>query len=263
MGTGATHNSPLALALAMRGRPVKAATASLSELAPQLTQVAEVALLLAASDVTLLRMAVPPLSAPRLKAALPSLVEDHIIGDTADCAIATGPETDGQRLIAVSDRAWLQSWINALQQLGARNIRVLPMSLCLPVPGAQVSAALLKNANRYELALRLSSHQGIGLPVEVDNETQLPGAVAQLLAMLAPQRPVQLSVPAAQSEWFKTWTEAQHGSQITLIEQQWIDWIAASARVPLDLMTAISGTATTPLITALQNNAFIGLTGEY
>ena len=239
--TGATHNSPLALALAMRGRPVRTATASLSELAPQLTQVAEVVLLLAASDVTLLRMAVPPLSAPRLQAALPSLVEDRIIGDAADCAIAAAPETDGQRLIAVCDRTWLQSWINALRQLGARSIRVLPMSLCLPAPGAQVSAALLSNANRYELAIRLSSHEGIGLPVEVDDETQLPGAVAQLLAMLAPQRPVQLSVPAAQSEWFKTWTEAQHGSQITLIEQQWNDWIAASARVPLDLMAAIGG----------------------
>ena len=28
-------------------------------------------------------------------------------------------------------------------------------------------------------------------------------------------------------------------------------------------MTTINGTATTPLITALQNNAFMGLTGEY
>ncbi len=29
------------------------------------------------------------------------------------------------------------------------------------------------------------------------------------------------------------------------------------------MMTAIKGTATTPLITALQNSAFIGLIGEY
>jgi hypothetical protein len=29
------------------------------------------------------------------------------------------------------------------------------------------------------------------------------------------------------------------------------------------MITAISGTATTPLITALQNSAFIGLIGEY
>ena len=29
------------------------------------------------------------------------------------------------------------------------------------------------------------------------------------------------------------------------------------------MMTTISGTATTPLITALQNSAFIGLIGEY
>ena len=29
------------------------------------------------------------------------------------------------------------------------------------------------------------------------------------------------------------------------------------------MITTISGTATTPLITALQNSAFIGLIGEY
>ncbi len=107
------HNSSLAIALAMSGRPLRTATASLNELAPQLTQVADVVLLVAASDVTLLRLAVPPLSAPRLQAALPSLVEDRIIGDATECAISASPETDGQRLIAVSDRAWLQSWINA------------------------------------------------------------------------------------------------------------------------------------------------------
>ncbi len=59
-GTSAIQTIPLALALAMRGRPLRTATASLSELAPQVTQVSEVVLLLAASDVTLLHIAVPP-----------------------------------------------------------------------------------------------------------------------------------------------------------------------------------------------------------
>ncbi|MFY7954908.1 MAG: type II secretion system protein GspL, partial [Burkholderiaceae bacterium] len=184
-GTSAIQTIPLALALAIRGRPLRTATASLSELAPQVTQVSQVVLLLAASDVTLLRIAVPPLSATRLRAALPSLIEEFVIGDTAECAIAAGAEADGQRLIAVCDRAWLKNWIDALRQSGARRIHVLPISLCLPSPNSHLSAALFQYAHRYELALRLSDHEGIGLAVDVDDEMQLPSAVAQLLGTLA------------------------------------------------------------------------------
>ena len=240
-GTSAIQTIPLALALAMRGRPLRTATASLSELAPQVTQVSQVVLLLAASDVTLLRIAVPPLSATRLRAALPSLIEEFVIGDTAECAIAAGAEADGQRLIAVCDRDWLKNWIDALRQSGARRIHVLPISLCLPSPNSHLSAALFQYAHRYELALRLSDHEGIGLAVDVDDEIQLPNAVARLIVTLAGNHPVSLSVPAAQVALFEKWIDEEQLSQITLTEQQWSDWIAASAKVSVDLISAFEG----------------------
>ena len=235
----ALQTSSLHFSLALRSRPIRTATALLNELAPQIGQVADVVLLLAASDVTLLRMAVPPLSATRLQAALPSLVEDHVIGDTAECAIAAGPDTEGQRLIAVCDRAWLQGWVSAHRELGARRIRVVPISLCLPVAEGAVSAALLSHTNGFELALRFSDDEAMGLPVDVDDERALPGTVAQLLSALAPARAVRLSVPAAQHEWFTQWVQTQHGSSNQLNEQSWAEWIDASTRVPLDLMAAI------------------------
>ena len=240
-GTSAIQTIPLALALAIRGRPLRTATASLSELAPQVTQVSQVVLLLAASDVTLLRIAVPPLSAKRLRAALPSLIEEFVIGDTAECAIAAGAEADGQRLIAVCDRDWLKNWIDALRQSGARRIHVLPISLCLPSPNSHLSAALFQYAHRYELALRLSDHEGIGLAVDVDDEIQLPNAVARLIVTLAGNHPVSLSVPAAQVALFEKWIDEEQLSQITLTEQQWSDWIAASAKVSVDLISAFEG----------------------
>ncbi|MFN5234199.1 MAG: type II secretion system protein GspL [Burkholderiaceae bacterium] len=240
-GTSAIQTIPLALALAIRGRPLRTATASLSELAPQVTQVSQVVLLLAASDVTLLRIAVPPLSAKRLRAALPSLIEEFVIGDTAECAIAAGAEADGQRLIAVCDRDWLKNWIDALRQSGARRIHVLPISLCLPSPNSHLSAALFQYAHRYELALRLSDHEGIGLAVDVDDEIQLPNAVARLIVTLAGNHPVTLSVPAAQVALFEKWIDEEQLSQITLTEQQWSDWIAASAKVSVDLISAFEG----------------------
>ena len=225
---------PLNFALAMRGRPIRTAVASLTDLAPQITQVSEVVLLLAASDVTLLRLAVPPLANTRLLAALPALIEEHVIGDTADCAIALGPERDGQRLIAVCEREWLLSWINNVRQLGARHLRLLPLSLCLPLPQTQISAALFEHARHYELAIRLSIDEGMGLIIAIDEINQLPEAVLQLLAQLVPDQPLQLSVPAAVLSVFHQSLPTQQNAHITLIEHDWHDWISASKQQPID-----------------------------
>jgi len=239
--SGATPQHPalIALALSSRGRPLRTAVASINELASQFVQVPEVVLLLSASDVTLVRLTAPPLSSSRLQAALPSLVEDQILSDTTDCIIAAGPEADSHRLVAICDRVWLQSWIDAVRQLGARRVRVLPMSLCLPLNDGVVSAALLHQANRYELALRLSADEGLGLSIEIENDSDLPGTVIQMLSYFAPERVVSLSVPGAQHQQFTQWLEFQHASNITLVDEQWADWITASHRVPVDLMSAI------------------------
>jgi general secretion pathway protein L len=202
-------------------------------------QVHEVILLLSASDVTLSRIAIPPLPSSHLQAALPSLVEDQVLGDATDCIIAIGSESDSHRLVAVCDRIWLQSWIDVVRQLGARKVRVLPMSLCLPFTAGIVSAALLQHANRYELALRLSPDQGFGLSIDIDNDSELPGTVTHTLSYLVPERIVSLSVPAAQLQQFMQWLQVQHSSNITLLEEQWTEWIAASHQVPVDLMSAV------------------------
>ena len=59
---------------------------ALPSLADTIRQAARVVLLLAASDVSLLRVKVPPLSNARLKVALPNLVEDQLMSDPAECS---------------------------------------------------------------------------------------------------------------------------------------------------------------------------------
>jgi general secretion pathway protein L len=211
----------------------------LGELVSQFIQVPEVVLLISASDVTLVRLAVPPLSSTRLQAALPSLIEDQVLGDTSDYIIAAGPEADGHRLVAVCDRVWLQSWVDTLRQLGARRVRVLPMSLCLPLIDGVVSAALIQQGDRYELALRLSTDEGLGLSIAVENDSELPGTVTQMLSQLVPAQMVSLSVPTAQQQQFMHWLEFRQSSNISLVDEQWAEWIAASHQVPVDLMSAI------------------------
>ncbi|HWJ95068.1 MAG TPA: type II secretion system protein GspL, partial [Telluria sp.] len=61
-----------------------------------------VVLLLAGADVSLLSVQAPPLAGSRLKAALPALVEEHILGDPLEAVLVPGPQQpDGTRPIAV------------------------------------------------------------------------------------------------------------------------------------------------------------------
>ncbi len=237
----AANGQPLPFAWALRGSLQQSGSAPLAELAPMLARAQRVVMLLAASDVTLLNLPVPPLPASRLQAALPALVEDRIIGDPADCAIAAGPELDGRRTIAVVDRGWLQSWADALRQHGARRIAAQPMQLCLPLPAAHVSAALLASAGQPLLALRLSVDEGLGLPVAVDDEAQLPEVVPELLATFAAGQLVRMSVPATWAPAFAAWADAHPDSGIEFVDEDWGDWIEGASRLDLDIMRGVAG----------------------
>ena len=103
-----------------------------------------VVLLLAGADVTLLSVQAPPLSGARLKAALPGLVEEHILGDPADCVLVaapqqpdgTPPDRRGRPRLAGSHRA---------QPAGpgrAHASAAVPAQLCLPLQPGSVSAAI-------------------------------------------------------------------------------------------------------------------------
>lgn len=234
-GTRAAADA-LPFAWSQRGRLQQSGSAPLAELAAMLARSERVVLLLAASDVTLLNLPVPPLPSSRLQAALPALVEERIIGDPADCAIAAGPEVDGRRTIAVVDRQWLQSWAAALRQHGARRIVAQPMQLCLPLPAGHVSAALLESPGLPQLALRLSADDGIGLAVATDDDTQLADAVAELLATFAPGQAVQLSVPAVYAPYLSAWAQAHPDSGIDFVDEDWAAWIEGATRLELDLM---------------------------
>ncbi len=239
---------PLPFAWSVRGRLEQSGHALLSDLAPSLARAQRVVLLLAASDVPLIRVPVPPLPASRLAAALPALVEDRVIGDPADCAIAAGPDLDGQRVIAVADRHWLQDWAQWLRQYGARRIAALPMQLCLPLPAERLAAALLEEPAAKVLALRLSADEGLGLPVlDADGaspeeaEAALPETVFATLANFTGGRPLQLSLPTTQVDNFRAWLQAHPEADVELVDERWALWIDGAAHVGLDLMPAVGG----------------------
>jgi general secretion pathway protein L len=99
-------------------------------------------LMVAARDLLMMAAAVPALKGPKLRQALPNVVEDHLIQDPQTCHIAMDPKPldDGRRLLAVIDRGWFRFIYEAFSTAGHRNLRAVPVTSCLPLPVVPVDA---------------------------------------------------------------------------------------------------------------------------
>ncbi|NHV30810.1 type II secretion system protein GspL [Burkholderia sp. D-99] len=100
-------------------------------------------LIVAARDVLLLAATVPPLKGPKLRQALPNIVEDQLIQDPLGCHIALDPDAlpDGRRVLAVVDRAWFRTICEAFTAAGHRHLSAVPATRCLPAPHASAAPA--------------------------------------------------------------------------------------------------------------------------
>lgn len=221
------------------GRCQRSGVAPLQDLGPQISHAQQIVLLLAASDVTLLRIAVPPLSASRLQAALPALVEEKLITDPDECALVAGPESDGFRTIAVVERDWLQTVVDSLSALGARRIVVLPLQLCLPLSSGEgvVAAAVTEAPDQIDLAVRFSELEGMGLPILPTQLDASAHEVGQALLALVNQHPFELSVPVGRLEAYADAVQALncHDRAITVREENWQQWIEGARHQSMDL----------------------------
>lgn len=195
-----------------------------------------VVLLLAGADVTLLDVKTPPLNAARLRAALPALVEEQVLGDPLDNVLVAAPvSAAGMRTVAVVQRAWLTSMVRQLLGLGARSVAALPSQLCLPLAPGSVSAAI----GTSELTVRLGQWQGLGLGLEATPEVALQTARA-----LAGDAPLVLYVPATQLAEYQA-LAAEAGPGIVLEADDWRHWIGASNSAPLDLVGGLGASGKT------------------
>jgi general secretion pathway protein L len=214
--------------------------ASLAELRNIVPGAQRVVLLLAASDVSLLRMQVPPMSPARLKTALPGLVEDRLIADPSECAMVAGAAaSDGLRTVGVVQRDWLDTVVSAFISFGARKLAVIPLQLCLPYQNGEASAAIHEIAGEMELALRMAEQEGIGLSIFPDNDEPAAHAVLQTLQAMVGQLPVALYVPQSLVPAYKDAIEREDGQaeRFTVHPESWAIWIAGANQAALDLMT--------------------------
>lgn len=231
---------PCPFALVSQGDAIeREGIAPLTDLSGLMVKAQRVILLLGASDVSLLRIKVPPMSAARLKAALPNLVEDQIITDPAECVIVAGGAIDGMRTVAVVQRAWLENIAAAFVGLGARSIVALPSQLCLPYQDGGVSAAINVQQADIDVTLRMSEHEGIGLPIMPERPETAAGEVVEALNAVVPQGPITLYVAQADVRSFQEAADSLPEQRISVFADSWSRWVAGARSLPLDLMAGL------------------------
>lgn len=221
------------------------AVAALSDLAEIVRKAQRVVLLLAAGDVTLLRVKVPPLSPGRLKAALPNLVEDQLMSDPAECVIVADHTRGDMRTVAVAQRAWIEALSKTLLTLGARTILAVPAQLCLPFEPERANAAVAEQGVDIDVAVRLSEHEGIGLSTVADQPESAAFEVMQSLSAVVPQGPIDLYVPQTRLRDYEESLRIAPVLQprITLHADSWQRWIAGAEQTDINLMSGLGAAA--------------------
>ena len=216
----------------------------LSDLFDAVAKSQRVVLLLAASDVTVVRVQVPPLSHVKLKAALPNLVEDQLISDPSGCLVAAGGLSDGLRMVAVVQRAWIDLLAKTFFSLGAHQIAAFPAQLCLPWQpvhqgqAGSVTAAISEQGSGIEVALRQSEQDGLGLAIVIGQNETAAHEVIRTLCVVAPNAPISLYVPQSA---VRDYQEAASnttapGVRVSVFADNWPRWIAGANSAAIDLM---------------------------
>ncbi len=236
----ATHGRGLVCryALVASGGVEREGVAALSELSATLGKVDRVVLLVAASDVTLLRLRVPPLSAARLKAALPNLVEEHLIADPAECVIVAGAASGDMRTIAVMQRDWMEAIAKAVGAHSPRRMSAVPAQLCLPYRPGTVSAAIDHGADEIELTVRLAEQEGIGIAMAPGSSA---ADVLEALGAVARDAPVTLYVPDGLLDAYRGASHAmpELAQRVTFVRDEWSGWLEGVDSAGLDLVTGL------------------------
>lgn len=124
-------------------------------------------LMVAARDLLMMPATLPPLRGPRLRQALPNIVEDQLIQDPQTCHIAVDPQplAGGRQLLAIIDRGWFRFFSEAFSTAGHRSLRAVPVTRCLPQAVAlDTPAEVVETVNAAEPVMAGSASVATSLP---------------------------------------------------------------------------------------------------
>ncbi len=194
-------------------------------------------LLLPAADVLLVPANVPPLALPKLRLALPNLVEDRLVQDAQQCHIALGPRLGAapaggwraprapqSRALMIADRAWIRFILDTFGAHKHRTCHLLPAQLCLPFETPAAAVPHAEAANDAEPSLDAPAE-----PVAAET------AVAAATIALDAAPPSDPDAPAAVDITVRTGPADGYG--LRLMPANVANWLAI-APTPATLMVS-------------------------
>lgn len=220
---------------------MRAGQSTLAELAASVSKT-NIVLLIAAVDVTLLELSVPPMPESKLRLAMPNLVEDQLMSDSSESVlvpVGLAVAGTGRRVVAVTQRGWLQQLSASLFVLGAHHIKAVPAQLCLPWQPGSCSAQIEDGAPEASLTLRSHQDQGIGMLQQVG---QLPVESLTTLMLLAPAGPILLQVPAQSLDVYQAAIAAHPDWQdrLSVSGSDWTTLIQGCKTAGVNLMVGLN-----------------------
>lgn len=192
-------------------------------------------LMIAARDVLMVTVTMPPLKGHRLRQALPNVVEEHLIQDPQHCHFALDPQPlpDGRQIVAVIDYAWFRFILETFRAAGHRNVRAVPVTRCLlaavaispsAVAPSIVSAAQLSNvtvpvAGCCSYAMTVANTTGISIATSAKSAS-LDAAVSDNLAasatLIEPQVVIAMLDTTVQIQPKKIFTDSANVENVAL-----------------------------------------------
>jgi len=199
----------------------------------------QLALLIAASDVSLLTSKVPPMSAAKFKAALPNLMEEQITGDPFDTVLVASPVVGGESTVAVADRQWIEQLAMLVKDWPVKKISAYPAQLALAMSNeqGQISAAFETDVDSASIMLRQGSLQGLGFNLVAADQ----GSLVSMLNILADNKHINLYVAANEIDRYRAIINEQNmNERVAIGVLGWGVRVGGlNARTP-DLMSDIS-----------------------
>jgi len=160
-------------------------------------------LMVAARDLLMMPATLPPLRGPKLRQALPNIVEDQLIQDPQTCHIAVDSQSaaGGRQMLAIIDRGWFRFIYEAFSAAGHRSLRAVPVTRCLPeatLPAVPAEVAETVSATEPAMA-GASFADAAPVPVAADTAPQVVPMVAAVLGTVVQTAPAMLLEGAVES----------------------------------------------------------------
>ncbi|MFZ6749714.1 type II secretion system protein GspL [Undibacterium sp. Ren11W] len=212
----------------------------------------QVTLLLAASDVTLLTVKIPPMSAAKLKTALPNLIEDQLLTDTSELILLASTPVDGTCSIAAVDRSWMEALHAEAQVLRPKKLTAYALSMAMQTQADAMSVLIEPQQQVVELAFHQPGQSAAGLTFDLGSErssnsssgpvSALVQEILQTLNLFSAGVAVKVSVPAEHIEMYQQLAEedSELAGRFHFQPSGWVARIAGLNSSTINLMSSVS-----------------------